>query len=274
MKFIDFATPSDEAEALAILKELGDDALPVAGGTALHFMADHSTKTAVNIMLPGLAGIEKRNGMFRIGATTTLTDMMRFQEDGWVLSEPCRLVATHQIRNISTLGGNIARVFPWADMPVALLALSGEVVLRGDAERLFTMDEFFASQPARLFRSGELLTCVKVPVLTERTGFGYVKKGLTTEAFSMMTAAACLTIEDGLIKSARIAAGSALPFPRRLNALEERLVGRKPSTEFFADAVNAATKDIGWRGSEGMSDEYAANLARVTLCDALTKSVC
>ena len=93
----------------------------------------------------GLHGIREESGTFRIGATTRIAALQKHHEAGWVLDRVAMHLASQQIRNMSTLGGNIARVFPWADFPVALLALGAEMVIAGDGgERVVGADEFFA----------------------------------------------------------------------------------------------------------------------------------
>ena len=273
MKISDFIIPESLDEARAALKKLGSAALPVAGATAMRFFAEQSSRTAVSIARLGLDGIGSMvddGKAFRVGAATTLAALMEHRADGWVLDRAARRVATQQVRNISTIGGNIARVFPWADLPVALLALDAEMTILGDAgERTLAADEYFKSQPARLFKDGELLTAVTVPAVSAGDGFGYHKEVRTAAGFSMMTAAARITLEAGIIKNARVAAGAAISFPRRLPDLEQALTGGPADGSGIEKAVAGAAAGVSWKGKEGMSDEYAAHLAGVILGDVL-----
>jgi CO/xanthine dehydrogenase FAD-binding subunit len=274
MKIKDFIIPATLEEARGKLKELGDEALPLAGGTAMPFFSEASEKIAVDITRIGLTGIRKEKGGFGIGAATTLADLAGHRDEGWVLDEVAGRVATQQIRNVSTIGGNIARVFAWADFPVALLALDATMTILGDSEQALTAGEFFKSQPARLFRGGGLLTNVRVPAVGGRgAGFGYHKETRTGPAFSMMTAAALVELDGGKIARARLAAGAAISFPRRLEGVEERLAGRPAGEAEIEKAVSEGAKDIPWKGREGMSDEYASHLARVILQDVLVQAV-
>ncbi len=268
MKLKDFIIPKTVREARAALKKLGDNGLVVAGGTALHFYGDQE-RTAVDITRIGLSGIRKKGGICRVGATTTLAELMAYSTKGWVLDLVARQTSTQQVRNISTLGGNVARVFPWADFPVVLLALDAEFVLLGKKERVVTADEFFDGQPARLLKHGDLLAWVEVPLLKAGQGFGFHKEKRVSASFSLMTMSALITIKGGKIREARVAAGSGVPFPRRLTAVEDLLKGRAPSAEVIAEAVRQGTAGVPWKGKEGMSDEYAAQLARVVLADVL-----
>ena len=278
MRINDFIIPDSMDEARAALKKLGSSALPVAGATAMRFFAEKSSRTAVCITRLGLDGISRLdNGKaFRVGAATTLAGLMEYGADGWVLDRVARRVATQQVRNISTIGGNIARVFPWADLPVALLVLDAGMTILGDGgERTLTADEYFKSQPARLFKDGELLTAVSVPAVAagEGAGFGYHKEVRTAAGFSMMTAAARIKLDAGVIKSARVAAGAVISFPRRLADLEQKLSGTPADGSGIQQAVAESAAGVSWKGKEGMSDEYAAHLAGVILGDVLAQAL-
>jgi CO/xanthine dehydrogenase FAD-binding subunit len=272
MKLQDFIRPASLESARSALRDLGEAGLAIAGGTALHFMQDPKPKTAVDITALGLSGIHEENGHYTIGATTPLADIMHYRADNWAFHEINRRIATHQIRNISTIGGNIARVFPWADLPVALLALDATMKIYGEKEFEMKADEFFSSQPARLFKDGDILTAVRIPVLGRGMGYGSHKEVRTKSGFSIMSACAVMTLKDGAISAVRIGAGGATNLPCRVPKVEEGLLGRNPERSAFEDAVKNGIDDIGWKGREGMSDEYARHLAEVVLVDVLERA--
>jgi CO/xanthine dehydrogenase FAD-binding subunit len=273
MKIRDFVIPATLEEARARLRELGDEALPVAGGTAMRFFAETSERIAVDITRIGLSGIGRENGSFRIGAATTLAYLAGHRDGGWVLGDVAGRVATQQVRNISTIGGNIARVFPWADLPVALLVLDATMTLLGEGEQVLGADEYFKSQPARLFRGGGLLTTVSVPAVAPPAGFGYHKEVRTSPGFSTMTAAVRVELDGGRIARARVAAGAALSFPRRIEGIEEKLAGRPAQEAEIERAVSEGARGVPWKGREGASDGYASHLAGVVLKDVLVEAV-
>ncbi len=272
MKLCEFIRPASLPAAHDNLRELGSRGMALAGGTALHFMQDHTPVTAVDITRIGLSYIRPDGDFYRIGATTPLSDIQRYRAPRWAMHEICRRIATHQIRNISTLGGNICRVFPWADLPVVLLAMNARMVIYSGKEKEFPADEYFKTQPAKRFLRGDLLTEVKVPALKAHHGFGSVKVVRTAAAFSMVTIAAVLELDGKDIKSARVAAGSAIPFPRRLPGVEAALAGREASTAVFQEAAAKAGAAVPWRGREGMSPEYSRHLAEVSILDALERA--
>ena len=272
MKLCEFLRPASLPAAYGQLRDLGPRGMILAGGTALHFMQDHTPVTAVDITRLGLSGIRAEDGGYVIGATTPLADIQRYRAPRWAMHEICRRIATHQIRNVSTIGGNISRVFPWADMPVALLAMDAAMRIYAGPDapaEVLPSDEYFATQPAKRFLDGKLLESVRVPALLAHEGYGSVKVVRTAAAFSMVTVAAVLKLDptSGAIRSARVAAGSAIPFPRRLPEVEVALVGKEPSEALFLEAASKA--DAPWRGKEGMTAEYSKHLAEVSIADAL-----
>jgi len=273
MKLCDFVRPRSVEEARRYLKDLGPNGIPIAGGTALHFLLDEKPVTAVDITRMGLDRITPIEGGYRIGATTPLADIQVYRAERWALHEVCRRLATHQVRNISTLGGNICRVFPWADLPVALMALNATMIIRGDDEIRMTCDEYFKAQPARLFKNGDLLVAVEIPALGPSMGFGYHKEVKTSKGFSMMTGAAVLTLDGDTVQDVRVAAGGAAPFPCRLPLVEDALKENKADPEMIKTAVTQSIDKINWKGREGLTDEYARHLAGVVLCDVLERAV-
>lgn len=272
MKLNAFLVPEDMKAAQSALKKLGDDGFAVAGGTSLHFLSV-SGKTAVDLTHLGLSGIKKKGGTFHIGATTHLGELMKYKGPGWVLDQVVVHTSTQQIRNMSTLGGNIVRVFPWNDLPVALLALDATMVIQGAKEHTYGVDDYFDGQPLRLFKAGHLLTRVEVPALKRGQGFGYHKEVRVAAGFSLVTAAALVTVKAGRITEARLAVGAGISFPSRLTAVEEALEGQPVDSVDLKGAVAKGTAKLSWKGKEGLSDAYAAHLGRVVLVDVLTAAL-
>lgn len=272
MNYIDFKSPTRLDEARAILKELGDTASPVAGSTLHVFLRDESPKVAVDILRLGLNGIRLVDGVYHVGATTTVTDMLEHEQQGWVLDRVATAFVTQPIRNMATMGGSIVRVFPWSDLPIALLAMKAQMVITGDEERVMDADAFFASQPFHHFQPGDLLTSVRVPALAAGEGFGYFKERRTTTDYSRCTIAAWLALESGKIAEARIAVGAAVPIPCRMKAAEQALIGARPGPAAFEQAVEAGLDTLRWKGLHGISDAYAKHLASILIVDALKQA--
>ncbi|MCF7838148.1 MAG: FAD binding domain-containing protein [Candidatus Marinimicrobia bacterium] len=273
MKIKAVRRPETPEQARDWARELGEQALYVAGGTGLHFMTDPAEMVAIPLDRIGLRGVECSGRHYRIGALTPLADVMNYRAERWAFHETGRRTATHQIRNISTVGGNICRVFPWCDLPVALLALEATMVLLGDDGYAVPADDYFASQPARRLANGDLLLAVDVPVLEAHMGFGYRKEVICHSGFSLMTVAARLRLEGDRIRDARVAAGAALPFPARLKQVEALLADQPATPDTFARAATEGVREVAWKGREDWSDAYAAHAAAIAVRDALDRAL-
>ena len=269
--FKDFLVPASFDEARAELQRLGPEGVPVAGATSLLFMKHREPKVAVDLSRAGLAGIRADGDGFVIGAMSTITALREHRADGWVLDRVAGHFVTQQIRNQSTLGGNIVRVFAWADFPVALLALNATMVIRNDEEKRVGADEFFAGQPVRLLKAGDLLVSVVVPALKPGQGFGYHKQTRVSADFSQGTAAALLEVAGGKITAARVALGASVTFPCRLAGVEQALVGQKGSEKLF----RAASAELGtrtWRTVAGFAPDYIQHIGQTAVADALAQA--
>jgi carbon-monoxide dehydrogenase medium subunit len=273
MRFDDFLIPETLDEARQALEALAGKGYAFAGGTAFQYVSDRPGVTAVDITRLGLRGIDRTDDGFRVGATTTLTDLVGYRADGWVLDRVATRIPTHQVRNISTVGGNISRLFPWSDLPLALLVLEAGVVIRGEQERTFEALEFFTAQPLNQFSHGDLVTAVVVPAVAPPLGFGFKKESTTNAAFSLMTAAAAITLDGGRLAKVRLAANAALPVPMRLPGVEAALEGGPADPALFEAAVEDGIAGLDWRGREGMSDEFARHLGTVILRDVLEQAL-
>lgn len=269
MNYVDFKIPTSLAEARAILTELGDQAMPVAGSTLHVFLRDESPKVGVDISRLGLGEITDAGDHYAIGATTTVADLHAFSAPGWVLNRVAEAFVTQPIRNMATVGGSVVRVFPWSDWPIPLLALDAEFVITGDQERVMPAKDFFARQPFHHLQPGDILTSVHVPKMPANAGFGYFKERRTTTDFSRCTVAAYVSIEEDTLADARIAIGAAVPMPIRMGAVEEALKGAKPSAAQIETAVLNGLEGVRWKGLHGISDDYARHLTTVRMVDAL-----
>lgn len=274
MKFSDFVFPASVEEAVGLLDRHAGNAVPVAGATAFQYISDRDNLTAVDISRLGLKGIDKKKSGFVIGANTTLTDLVRYKAPGWVLDQIATRIPTHQIRNISTIAGNICRLFPWSEIPLGLMVLEGKITgISPKGEVSWSADEFFKAQPRNVLKGNTVVTSIEVPSVGKGQGFGYRKENITNSAFGLMTAAVLLEIGGGKITRIRVAAGSGLPVPTFMPTVEKALTGVKASADAVAKPILDAVAGIKWTGREGSTPEFAKHLAGVIICDAVEAAI-
>jgi CO/xanthine dehydrogenase FAD-binding subunit len=233
-----YLLPRSLPEALGLLEQHGADLLVMAGGTvAMPLINDGiSLPTVVmGLRLAGLGGIERQNGRLRIGATTTLTQLLD-QEDVPVLREAAKQTASWSIRNMGTVGGNLFTPPPGGDVAVALLALDASVTLASSrSARVVSLADFYTGFMTNELAPDELLAELWVPISNGPTAYiKFGRKHANTPA--VVTVAARLEWDGERVADARIALGAVGPHPIRAHAAERLLVG----TNLEADAIAAA----------------------------------
>jgi aerobic carbon-monoxide dehydrogenase medium subunit len=273
MNAFDYRAPTSLDEALAILREHGDEARPIAGGTALvTMMRQQLVRPGCLVSLRdvrGLDRIETANGVLRVGALVThrvVETSPIVQERLPVLAETFRRVATVRIRHMATVGGALAHADPNQDPPVTLIALGAWVQVRGaGGGREVPLDEFFRDYYESALQPGELVVAVTVPVLAPRTGAAYVKfLPRTADDYATVAVAATVTLEaDGeRCREARIALGSVGVTPLRARAAEALLAGERLGESVLRAAGEAAKAGVDplsdYRGSAAYKREMTA----------------
>lgn len=171
MRVFQLVEPRDLGAACAALAELPDAKL-IAGGTALVILMKQGlvfTDALVNLAkVQGMAGIEPTpEGGLRIGAMATLEDVASSQpvrRDYPLLAEACHVVANIRIRNVATLGGNLAHADYQSDPPTALLALDAEVELTSArGVRTLGLDELVQGAYVTAIGADEVLSAIHLP---------------------------------------------------------------------------------------------------------------
>jgi aerobic carbon-monoxide dehydrogenase medium subunit len=239
----DYHAPATIDEVVGLLAEL-DDAKVLAGGQS--FIPLLSMRLAVfeHVIdlrrIEELRGIERRDGVVRIGASTTQATAERDAEVARsvpLLSRALPLIGHFQIRNRGTIGGSLAHADPASELPAVALALDAEFeVLSTRGRRLIPAAEFFTGTWSTALDDDEILAAVTFPVWTGRCGFAIEEVARRHGDFAM--AGACIAVEvDGRGTVVRCAIGlfALGSTPLRATAAEESVIGAP------ADEVDAAT---------------------------------
>jgi aerobic carbon-monoxide dehydrogenase medium subunit len=264
----DYVAPESLDAALGALREGGEDAKVLAGGhSLLPLMKLRLAAPSLLVDLrkvPGLKGIERSNGAWRIGA---MTPHVAVVEGGLGLaSTAATTIADPQVRYRGTLGGSLAHGDPASDMPAVLLASEGSVTIRGEAgEREVAAADLFQDYLTTAVGDGEILTSVSLPAL-EGYGFGYMKFNRRKEDWPMV--AACALVKkaaDGSCEDVRIGLTHMASTPLRATAAESALRGGPLDANAIAAAAEQAAEGTDPPADLNASAEYKRHLARV-LC--------
>lgn len=245
------------AQALECLRDT-DDTTVLAGGTDVMPQTQIGRRTIGRALLnirriDELRGIAEEGATVRIGALTTITELMtneivrrRFP----VLVETGDHFASDQIRNAATVGGNLCNASPAGDTLVPLLVLDAEVELAsmGDAgvvRRRIALNDFFVG-PGRTKRTpAELLVAVHVPVPADGHFARFFKFG-TRPALDISTISIALAAvqRNGTLSNVRVAFGAVAPTPVRSPHTEQALEGRRLDAATIAEAARAARDEV------------------------------
>ena len=193
--------------------------------------------------LPELHHIEAFGGSVKLGAAVTYTEAAdAITEHFPQLGELWYRIGGDQVRNMGTIGGNIANGSPIGDTPPALIVLGAHVTLRRGGERRdVKLKDFFIAYGKQDRQPGEFVESVTIPLLPagERFACYKVTKRRDEDISALCGAFRVFLNEDGKVGMARIAFGGMAATPKRALAVEEALIG-KPWDAATIDAAVAA----------------------------------
>jgi carbon-monoxide dehydrogenase medium subunit len=271
----DYVAPASLDEALAALRDGGEDAKVLAGGHSL--LPLMKLRLAAPTLLvdlrqvPGLSGIQRENGSVRIGA---MTRHVHVANGGLGLaSAAASTIADPQVRNRGTLGGSLAHGDPASDMPAVLLAAEGSVTVRGETgQREVAAADLFQDYLTTAVAQGEVLTEIHIPAL-DGYGFGYQKFNRRQEDWAMV--AACAYVKraaDGTCEDVRIGLTHMSSVPLRATAAEAALRGQPLDARSIAAAAERAAEGTDPPADLNATQDYKRHLARVLTRRALEEA--
>jgi len=177
-------------------------------------------------------------------------------------------IAGWQVRNMGTVGGNIANGSPIGDTPPVLIALGAEITLRhGNSRRRLPLEAFFIDYGKQDRAAGEFVEAIHIPPQAQGTHHAAYKiSKRRDEDISAVAAGFAVTVENGTITGARLAFGGMAATPRRAAHAEAALTDQPFGPDAFEAAARALTRDFqpltDWRASADYRMLAAQNLLR------------
>lgn len=278
----EYHMPASVQEACALLAEKGPVAKVLSGGTDLINKMKHGL-TAPEVLislkrLEQLTSIEYVEGKgVVIGARAThnaICNSALLQEKYLSVCEAAHHMANNQIRNVGTIGGNIANAVPSADLPPILMALGASITLTGPkGERVMPLEDFFVGPGKTQIAQDEIITQIVIPD-NSFTGSTYIKFGLRRSgALAVVGAAVAVEIEGGVCKNARIALGAVAPVPMRATQAEAAIIGKTINDDLLEEAGVCASTECKPISDIRGSEEYRRDMVRVFIKRALRKAI-
>ncbi len=240
----DYHSPQSLDEALSLLQRHAGDAKILAGGQslipAMRFrLAMPSILIDIN-QLNDLRYIEERADYLAIGAMTlehSLEDSPVVRSSYPLLRDTAVVIADPLVRNMATVGGNIAHADPANDHPATMLAYRATVVAKGPkGERTIAIDDFFTGLFENAMAEDEILTEIRIPKPSANSGGAYTKLERKVGDYAISAAAVQLRLDGSKVAEARIGLTNVSAVPMRAKAAEAELVGKS-----ISDAVMEAT---------------------------------
>jgi len=277
-----YLRPKSFEEALELLDKYGEQAKLLAGGTDLIVkMKDDVVKPKYVIdlsRLEELKFISKEDGVIKIGALTTLREIETspiIRENVHVLSDAVEKMASWQIRNLGTIGGNLCNASPAADTAPPLLVLEAELKLTSsEGERTVPIDQFFTGPGETILKNNELLTEIQIPIMSNHAGTAFLKLGRRfAHTLSIVSVATLVVVEDDVFKDVRIALGSVAPTPVRAKKTEDRFRGLSATKDAVEKNCVWVVEDISPISDVRASAEYRKEMAIVLTKRALIEAL-
>jgi carbon-monoxide dehydrogenase medium subunit len=271
----DYVAPDTLDDAIKALADGGEDAKLLAGGHSLiPLMKLRLAAPSLLVDLrkvPGLHGIQRENGSWRIGALTPHVEIERSPDLG-VLSVVAGTIADPQVRNRGTIGGSLAHGDPASDLPAALLISEGSVTLAGaGGQRTVAAAELFQDYLQTAVGPDEVLTEVRLPAL-DGWGFAYRKFNRRSEDWAMVAVSAVVKKSGDTAEDVRVGLTNMGSVPLRASAVEEALRGQPVTAESIAKAAEQADAGTSPPADLNASADYKRHLARVLCRRALTEA--
>jgi carbon-monoxide dehydrogenase medium subunit len=266
--------PRDSDEACRLLSEMKGKATVLAGGTDVLVNMKRGDLVTPNVLsilrIREFQGVEARKSCFCLGATLLVVEISEsamFHQHLPALVKAARLVGSPLIQNRATIGGNIVRASPAADLPPPLMAYGARLVLTRDGgNREVALEDFFVGPGETVIQPTEILSGIIVDMPPAQTGADYIKLGHRSAMECAITAVASrITLDkpDGVIRDARVILSAVAPKTIHARAAEKILTGEKPSEELFVKAASLASQECSPIEDIRSGAEYRRSMAGV-----------
>lgn len=271
-------------EALQRLSAAPGSARIVSGGSDLLLEIQQGVHPVPQLLvdvteIEEMCALEIRNASLFIGASVTLTRLINsslIKQHAQALADAATVMANPQVCNVATIGGNVAHALPAADGTISLLALDAqaEVACMNGRRRVPLGALFKGPGESTLDPGSDLLVGFYLPLSENGQASAFTRRispqGI---ALAILNIAVWLQRKNDQVVNIRIAVGPSGPVPLRMKAAEKVFIGRTPSPDIQAHALDELLKEAHFRTSRHRATaEYRRHLAGILLEEALIKA--
>jgi aerobic carbon-monoxide dehydrogenase medium subunit len=277
-----YESPGTIADAISMLQKYGDEAKILSGGHSLIPMMKLRLATPEYLIdsngILDLSYIKEEKGVVKIGALTREAEIEHsdlLKKHFPIFPDVTKQIADPQVRNRSTIGGNLAHGDAANDHPAVMLALNAVVVATGGSgNRSIPIDEFFFGFYSTALKPDEILTEIQIPVPAAGTGSAYHKLERKVGDYATAGVAVQLTVDGkGTCKSIGIGLTNVNPIPLRAVRSEQALLGNLINDETIALAAKFASEDCSPSADLRGSEEYKRAMVAVLVKRMIKKAL-
>lgn len=277
----DYSSPKTLSEAIALLEKHGAEAKILAGGMSLiPLMKLRMAAPKHLIDLNGIAElsyIRESDGHLTIGALTRESDLDEsalIRTKYPIIADTAAVIGDPLVRNMATVGGNLAHADPANDHPATMLALSSEVVATGPkGKRTIPLSQFFTGLFTTSLEANEILTEIRIPTPPARSGGAYVKVERKVGDFATAAVAAQITLDGDTCQSIGIGLTNVGATPIRATRAEAALLGKPADEKNIQEAARIAAEEAEPEADLRGPADYKRSLIRVLTGRALRLAI-
>ncbi len=272
----EYFKPASMKEALALLRDHPGKGAFIAGGTNLVVNKDPTLDYLVDLHHLGLEYISEEDDGIHIGACTTIEDLhysvLANTLASGLFAQVAAWFASKQIRNVATIGANVAEGLSAADMIPPLLTMDAQVVLVGDTERTLPMTEFIRKEGRSILNQELIKEFIISKEFQNATG-KFLKNGKTREDISIVSVTAVVLMQGETCQKVRIALGAVAPTAIRIPQAEAVLAEQVPTQDLIEQTADTVVEHIHPIDNFRATAQFRKDISRVytkrALCECL-----
>jgi xanthine dehydrogenase FAD-binding subunit len=256
----EYLRPTNLSQAIQAFAEASGPILPIAGGTDLVLDLEQGRHAPVYTLLDVMSieemtALEVRGDELFVGAAVPVNHIVHDPlaiAHAEALTEACNLIAGPQVRNVATLGGNVAHALPAADGTIALLALNAQAEIASlTGTRRFPFKELFLGPGKSSLKHGEELLVGFYLRLSQKGQASCFKRIMRPQgvALPIINLAVWLERKENVVSQICLAVGPGGPTPWRGTDVEKALIGKPLNDETLNIALEALLAQVGFRSS-------------------------
>jgi CO/xanthine dehydrogenase FAD-binding subunit len=270
-----YLRPNNEAELSKSLKELGDSARIIAGGTGIYEIAHRGllsdVETLVDISGLGLSYVKSESGALRIGAATTMSALFVSKEltnsnETMGIIDALKAIQPLQVKNVATVGGSICTALPFFDLPVALLSMRAKVRL-GPTGSTKPLSDFVNGYFSVDLSQGEFVKEIEIPLGKKNSASAFQKFAITHDDWALINCGVSVSVDENKhVSSSTIFFGGGVPDkPVQARSMENSLVGIAVGYEHGIKEIfdNEVSKELEPLSDIRASSDFRLHLAKV-----------